>query len=78
MARTYESEEGQRIYERRKMKVEHPFGHIKRNLGAGAFLMRGLSGVNAELSLLATSFNLVRMIRLLGGVDPLVQQLKQV
>ena len=78
IAQIYESEEGQRIYAQRKMKVEHPFGHIKRNLGAGTFLLRGLSGVNAELSLLATSFNLARMITILGGVKPLVQELRKV
>ena len=48
------------------MRAEHPFGHIKRNLGAGHFLMRGLEGVRAEWSLLATAFNLTRMISLLG------------
>ena len=78
LAQVYESEEGQHIYAQRKMKVEHPFGHIKRNLGAGTFLLRGLSGVNAELSLLATSFNLARMITILGGVKPLVQELRKV
>jgi hypothetical protein len=46
--------------------VEHPFGHIKRNLKTDAFLMRGRDGVNAETSLLATCFNLARMITLLG------------
>jgi hypothetical protein len=48
LERIYESQEGQEIYRRRKMRVEHPFGHIKRNLGVGAFLLRGLEGVNAE------------------------------
>ena len=62
----YEDPASQEIYARRKARVEHPFGHIKRNLKADAFLMRGQDGVNAETSLLATCFNLSRMITLLG------------
>ena len=69
----YESEEGQKIYEKRKMKVEHPFGHIKRNLGAGAFLLRGLEGTKAELNLLGTCYNIARLITIMGGVRPLVE-----
>ncbi len=74
---TYQSEEAQRVYRRRKMRVEHPFGHIKRNLGVSAFLLRGLGGVNAELSLLASCFNISRVITLLGGVQPMIKALKQ-
>jgi hypothetical protein len=62
----YEEPASQEIYARRKARVEHPFGHIKRNLKVDAFLMRGREGVNAETSLLATCFNLARMITLLG------------
>jgi len=62
----YEQPESQEIYKRRKARVELPFGHIKRNLKTDSFLMRGGSGVNAETSLLATCFNLARMITILG------------
>ena len=62
----YKESASQEIYARRKARVEHPFGHIKRNLKVDAFLMRGREGVNAETSLLATCFNLARMITLLG------------
>jgi transposase len=62
----YEEPGSQEIYARRKARVEHPFGHIKRNLSADAFLMRGHQGVAAETSLLATCFNMVRMISILG------------
>jgi transposase len=62
----YEEPASQETYARRKTRVEHPFGHIKRNLKVDAFLMRGREGVNAETSLLATCFNLARMITLLG------------
>ena len=56
----------QAIYKRRKEKVEHPFGHIKRNLGVTSLLLRGITGVKAEASLLGTCFNLARMITILG------------
>jgi transposase len=62
----YEEAASQEIYARRKARVEHPFGHLKRNLKTDAFLMRGRDGVNGETSLLATCFNLARMITLLG------------
>jgi transposase len=62
----YISDKGQAIYKKRKEKVELPFGHIKGNLKAGAFLLRGLKGVNAEMAILSTCFNLSRMITILG------------
>ena len=71
----YASEEGQAIYKKRKEKAELPFGHIKRNLNGGAFLLRGLQGVKAEFSILASCFNIARMITLLGGVSGLINRL---
>lgn len=62
----YKRPESQEIYKLRKEKVEHPFGHMKRNLGAGQFMLRGLPKVNAEVSLLATCFNLARMMTILS------------
>ena len=62
----YNSENAKEIYAKRKDRVEHPFGHIKRNLKTDSFLMRGRDGVQAETSLLATCFNLVRMMGILG------------
>jgi len=62
----YISDKGQAIYKKRKEKVELPFGHIKGNLKAGEFLLRGLKGVNAEMALLSTCFNISRMITILG------------
>lgn len=44
----YDSSEGQQIYQLRKEKVEHPFGHFKRNLAAGQFMLRGKAKVDAE------------------------------
>ena len=71
----YASEEGQAIYRKRKAKVELPFGHIKRNLNGGAFLVRGLAGVRAEWAILASCFNIARMITLTGGVESLIKRL---
>lgn len=62
----YASPEGQDVYKYRKEKVELPFGHMKRNLGAGQFMLRGKSKVNAEVSILSTCFNIARMITILG------------
>lgn len=72
----YASEEGQAIYQKRKEKAELPFGHIKRNLGVTGFLVRGLSSVKAEFGLLASCFNIARMITLMGGVTRLMEQLR--
>ena len=62
----YLKPESQAIYRRRKAKAELPFGFIKRNMKVDSFLLRGLDGVRAEFSLMSTSFNISRMITLLG------------
>jgi hypothetical protein len=62
----YNTEQSQAIYKLRKEKVELPFGHIKRNLGVTAFLLRGLEGVKAEMDLLASCFNITRMVNMMG------------
>ena len=72
----YQHPDAQALMRRRKLRAEHPFGHIKHNLGMRAFLMRGLSGARAELALAATAFNLRRMTTLLG-VSGLLQRLNQ-
>lgn len=71
----YKSAAGQAIYKLRQQTIELVFGHFKRNQAAGQFLLRGRSGVNAELSLLSTCFNMTRMITLLGGVSGLILKL---
>jgi len=70
----YEQTESQEIYSKRKERVEHPFGHIKRNLKTDSFLLRGRDGVQAETSLLATCFNIARMITIMG-VSGILQKL---
>ena len=77
LIRTYESDTGQQIYQRRKAKVELPFGHIKHNLGINSFLVRGLNGADSELKIMASCFNIARMITLLGGVQIMVELLRQ-
>ena len=66
--------ESQKIYELRKQKAELPFGHIKYNLKSPSFLLRGLKGAQAEFSLLASCFNITRMIKLIG-IKELIDQL---
>jgi len=66
LAKQYEQPDSQAVYRLRKQKVELPFVHIKRNLGAGHFLLRGLEGVRAEMSLLSNCFNMARMISIIG------------
>ena len=70
----YEEAASQKIYKRRKSRVEHPFGHIKRNLKTDSFLLRRKDGVQAETSLLATCFNVARMITIFG-VSKLIEKL---
>jgi transposase len=67
-------EASKEIYARRKERAELPFGHLKRNLKTTAFMLRGKVGVNAETSLLATCFNLARMITIVG-VSSLIEKL---
>jgi hypothetical protein len=62
----YRQSDAQMLMRKRKMRVEHPFGHIKHNLQMRAFLLRGLSGTRTEAALAATAFNLTRMIKMIG------------
>lgn len=71
----YEEAESQTIYKLRQQKAELPFGHIKRNLKVDAFLLRGRDGVKAEASLLASCFNIRRMISIIG-IRALIEKLK--
>jgi transposase len=67
-------EASKEIYDRRKTRVEHPFGHIKTNLKTDSFMLRGTDGVQAETSLLATCFDLRRVITILG-ITALIEKL---
>ena len=74
LEKQYKTEENQAIYKLRKQKVELPFGHIKRNLGVSAFLLKGLDGTKAEMSLFTSCFNIARMISIIG-VPLLIEKL---
>jgi transposase len=52
----------------RRSTVEHPFANLKyRIFGHPRFLMRGLGGTHAEISLAVMAYNLKRMVNILGG-----------
>lgn len=54
------------LLKRRKCLSEHPFGVVKRCMGADYFLCRGFEMITAEISLAFMVFNLKRAISLLG------------
>ena len=56
----------------RKCLSEHPFGTIKRALGHYYFLLKGFAKVEAEMSLFCLSYNLRRIINIIG-VPNLIQ-----
>ena len=69
-------EASKEIYDRRKELVEHPFGHVKRNLKTDSFMLRGTDGVAAETSLLMTCFDLRRLMTILG-ISTLIEKLSE-
>lgn len=77
LVKQYNTKASQRIYSQRKEKAERPFGHIKRNMNVQSFLLRGRAGVNAEMAILATCFNLSRMMKLLG-INKTLKKLKKI
>ena len=74
----YEQPELRAIYDCRKARVEHPFGYMKKVLDFRQFSLRGRNGAQAEASLLATCFNLRRMITLWGGVPAFIEKMASV
>lgn len=78
VSKRFEEPEIRQIYERRKARIEHPFGFIKKILGFGQFHLRGRDGAGAEASILATCFNLRRMLTLLGGVSGFIAAIQSV
>src|SRR5882724_2121707 len=54
------------VMRRRQQLSEPPFGTIKRAMGHGYFLMRGLNKVGAEMCLTVLSYNLKRVINIIG------------
>ena len=54
------------LQQQRKCMVEHPSGTMKRGMDFGYFLLKGLKKVRGEFSLMALSYNLRRVINVLG------------
>ena len=52
------------LLNRRRETVEYPFGSIKQCMNQGAFPMKGLDNVRAELSLTALAYNLRRALNI--------------
>ncbi|MGF1579235.1 MAG: transposase, partial [Gemmataceae bacterium] len=63
MQQKLQSEEGRKIYSRRKVIVEPVFGQIKGARGLRRFLLRGLEKIRAEWSLMCLTHNLLKLWR---------------
>jgi len=59
----------------RKRTVEHVFGTLKHWMGWTHFLTRGMDNVSTEMSLHVLSYNLRRVMNILG-VNNLIQAMK--
>lgn len=60
---------------RRRETVEHPFGTLKRRMGATHFLMKRLPRVATEMALHVLAYNLTRVINMIGA-KPLIAAIK--
>ena len=63
------------LYKQRQMIVEHPFGTIKRALGYTYFLQRGHENVKCESYMHFFTYNLKRVINIMG-ITPLIDAIK--
>jgi hypothetical protein len=57
------SDEGRKVYARRKAIVEPPFGQIKEARGFRRFRMRGSDRVEAEWGLISLTHNILELFR---------------
>ncbi len=55
-----------KLYRKRQMIVEHPFGTIKRNWGITHFVTKGIESVKVESSLAFLAYNIRRAMNILG------------
>ena len=67
MSEKIRSEEGRRIYAKRKSTVEPTFGIIKEAMGFRQFLLRGIEKVGIEWTLVCSAYNLKRLWALKPG-----------
>jgi transposase len=61
MARKLATQAGAKVYSRRKVIAEPPFGQIKQARGFRQFLLRGLAKVRGEWSLITLTHNLLKL-----------------
>jgi len=54
------------LFAQRKALSEHPFGTMKRGMDQGYFLLKGLRKVRGEFSLTTLTYNLKRVLHLVG------------
>jgi hypothetical protein len=66
MARKLITKAGAAVHARRKAMVEPVIGQIKQARGFRTFLLRGLTKVQAEWSLVCTTHNILKRYRLCG------------
>ena len=66
-----------KLLKRRKSLSEHPFGIVKRCLGADYLLMKSFSGVRAEMALAYLAFNMKRAINIVG-IKPMIEAINTV
>ena len=64
MAQRMQAQPGK--FKLRKQLAEHPFGTIKRTLGYTHFLLKGLTKVRTEWSLITLAYNLKRVLNLVS------------
>src|SRR5258705_6128757 len=65
------------LLKERKKLAEHPFGTIKRAMDQGYFLMKGMKKVTTEVSLTVLSYNLKRVINIMG-VEKMITSMQAV
>ncbi len=66
MRTAVESENGRELYRHRQRIVEPVFAQIKHNRGITRLLRRGRHAVQAEIDLIATTHNLLKLYHTLG------------
>ena len=62
------------LLKQRKTLAEHPFGTIKRGMNQGFFLLKGISKVTTETGLTVLSYNLKRVLNIMG-VEQMISSL---
>lgn len=76
LAKKMKKAETKKQYARRFALVERIFGQIKHNQGIRRFLLRGLEKVNIEWKWICISYNIKKLVTLMGSQVKCVQKLK--